>query len=254
MNGAAGRLAGKCVLITGGTSGMGEASMRLFLAEGARVAFTGRRRERGQALAAELDTRYIEADHADPGTAERVVREAVDALGRIDVLFNNAGVVPFGTAEETPDDVWERTLDVNVDAVWRLSRLVVPLMREQGGGVIVNNASDAGIVGAAGSAAYCASKGAVVLLTRAMALDHAREGIRINALCPGETYVERWDERGDFADEPKETVLERLGDAIPMGRVAAVEEMARAALFLACDDSSYMTGQCLTVDGGNTAR
>ena len=248
-----GRLADKKALITGGTSGIGEATMRLFLAEGAEVAFTGRRRERGEALAGELGTLFIEADHSRREECERAVREAHAALGRIDIFFNNAGIVPFGTAEETPDEVWDETMAVNVSAVWHMSRLVVPIMRAQGGGSIVINASDAGVVGAPGCAAYCASKGAVVLLARAMALDHAREGIRINALCPGETYVERWAERGDFAEEDRDTVLGRLAGTIPMGRIAEVAEMARGALYLASDESSFMTGQCLVLDGGNTA-
>ncbi len=135
-----------------------------------------------------------------------------------------------------------------------MSKLVVPIMRAQSGGVIVNNASDWGLVGGPEAAAYCASKGAVVLLTKAMALDHARENIRINAVCPGDTFVKRWEEKGYFHNAGSmEEKLAKMGEALPMGRVGDVNEIARAVLFLACDDASFVTGVALAVDGGNTA-
>ena len=140
-------------------------------------------------------------------------------------------------------------------AVWRMCKLVLPVMRAQGGGVIVNNASDWGVVGARDALAYAASKGAMIQMTRSMALDHAHENIRVNAVCPGDTFVERWTQEGYFRDSGAVSQDEaRHSDTIPLGRVARASEIARAVLFLACDDSSFMTGATLLVDGGNTAQ
>ncbi|MBI3762857.1 MAG: glucose 1-dehydrogenase [Chloroflexi bacterium] len=253
------RLKDKVVLMTGGTSGIGQAAAELFAAEGARVAFTGRRAERGEAVAAKIresggQTIFIPGDVTLPKDCELAIAETRRAFGRIDILFNNAGVVTSGTAEKTSEADWQLTMDTNVTAVWRMSRLIVPVMRAQGGGAIVNNASDWGIVGGRQAVAYCASKGAVVLMTKAMALDHARENIRINAVCPGDTFVERWNEQGYFRDSGgMGETLQALGEALPLGRVARAEEIARAVLFLASDESSFMTGAALLVDGGNTA-
>lgn len=245
------RLAGQTALITGATSGIGAATLRLFIAEGARVAFTGRRADLGQAIAAETGAHFIQADHATLAGCEHAFQEAATHLGRIAILFNNAGFVPKGRAEDTSEEIWGETLALNISGVWRMSRLVVPHMRQHGGGAIVNNASDFALVGGRGYAAYCASKGAVVQLTRAMALDHAADQIRINAVCPGDTMVERWAAR---AGDQLEAVMKRHGDALPMGRVGHADEIARAVLFLASSDASFMTGHALAVDGGNTAQ
>jgi len=159
----------------------------------------------------------------------------------------------------TPDAVWHDTFASNVHGLFYLTRAVLPLMIAQGRGVIVNNASDWGLVGAQNALAYAASKGAVVQITRSLALDHGRQGIRVNAVCPGDTLVERWRETGcggaGAAATPGEfaAYLDELGSAFALGRVGQTAEIARAVLFLACDDSSYMTGALLTVDGGNTA-
>jgi NAD(P)-dependent dehydrogenase (short-subunit alcohol dehydrogenase family) len=252
-----GRLTGKVALITGGTSGIGQATARLFAQEGATVVITGRRVELGQAVVAQLGrAAFIPADHTKPEDCRRVVETVIADFGRLDILFNNAGIVLRGTAENTSDEAWLYALDLNVTAVWRMSKLVLPHMRAQGGGVIINNASDWGLVGGVEAVAYCTSKGAVVQMTRAMALDHAREQIRINAVCPGDTFVERWVETGYFSnsqDGGVTTGLQDLGAALPMGRVGRAEEIAQAVLFLASDASSFMTGATLVVDGGNTA-
>lgn len=255
---AHGRLQDKVALITGGTSGIGAATVRLFVQEGAQVAYTGRRRAKGAALAQEIgsDAHYIYADHTQSADCERCVAETVTLYGRIDILFNNAGIVTKGTAETTSWKTWQATMDLNVTAVWQMSRLVLPHFRAQGGGVIINNASDWGLVGGKDALAYCVSKGAVVQMTRAMALDHARENIRINAVCPGDTFVDRWVEKGYFEDSNPVTIAQGLaesGAALPLGRVGQAEEIAKAVLFLACDDSSFITGVLLPVDGGNTA-
>jgi NAD(P)-dependent dehydrogenase (short-subunit alcohol dehydrogenase family) len=250
------RLQNKVALITGGTSGIGEATLKLFAAEGAKVAFTGRRVERGLDLQSLIsNSHFVAADHRKLEDCERSVAETISAFGRIDILFNNAGIVIGGTAEETSEADWAETMLLNVTGVWRMSRLVLPIMRQQGGGVVVNNASDWGLVGGQNAAAYATSKGAVIQLTRSMALDHARQNIRINAVCPGDTFVERWTEKGYFRNAGNmEEALAEMGNALPMGRVGRAEEIARAVLFLACDDSSFVTGAALPVDGGNTAQ
>lgn len=245
------RLSQHTVLITGGTSGIGAATVRLFVKEGGRVAFTGRRKEQGEALAAQTGAVFLAADHSTLAGCEQAFHSAVARMGTISVLFNNAGFVPKGRAEDISEEVWAETLNLNITSVWRMSKLAVPHMRLRGGGTIVNNASDYALVGGRHYAAYCASKGAVLQLTRAMALDHASEGIRINAVCPGDTQVERWSTQGETE---LAAMLQRHGAGLPMGRVGTVEEIARAVLFLASPDSSFMTGQALVIDGGNTAQ
>lgn len=252
---------GRVALITGGTSGIGRATALALARAGAAVALTGRRQALGEAVAAEVAqaggrARFILADHTRLEDCERAVAEAVGAFGQLDLLFNNAGLVLSGTAETTSEADWQAVLDVNVTAVWRMSRLALPHLRARRG-VIVNNASDWGLVGAREALAYCVSKGAVVQLTRAMALDHAAEGVRVNAVCPGDTLVERWLTEGYFRDSGPvdlETVAREASAGLPLGRVAAAEEIAQAVLFLASAASGFVTGVALPVDGGNTAR
>ncbi len=256
----AARLSKKVALITGGTSGIGEATARLFAREGAQVAITGRRRELGEAVIAQIrqaggEAIFIAADVTRAEDCRQAIAETVAAYGRIDILFNNAGIVTRGTLEETSEVDWARTFDVNVKGTYLMTKLVLPIMRGQGGGVIVNNASDWGIVGGPGYTAYSASKGAIVLLTKSLALEVARDDIRVNAVCPGDTYVERWRiaEQGNPPDDFV-AVLKAMGEDLPIGRVGTVEEIARSVFFLASDESSFMTGATLIVDGGNTAR
>ena len=261
MKPASDQLDRKIVLITGGTSGIGEATAIQFANEGAKVIITGRRTDRGEAVIRKIkesggEAIYIHADHIKIDDCQRVVRRVLEKYGRIDVLFNNAGIVLSGNAEGTSEVQWQAVMDLNVTAVWRMSKLVVPYMRKQGKGVIINNASDWGIVGGKEAVAYCASKGAVIQMTKAMALDHAHENIRVNAVCPGDTFVERWVETGYFDNSnPVEEQIARneSGESIPMGRVGEVDEIAGAVLFLASDAASYITGTSLVVDGGNTA-
>jgi len=249
------RLENKVILITGGTSGIGRATLELFISEGAKVVFSGRRETLGRQLERRTGAKYIQADHRLAADCTRVVQETLASFKRIDVLFNNAGIVVSGTAETTSEQDWQDTLDLNVTAVWRMCKLVVPVMRAQGGGVIVNNASDWGLVGARDALAYAASKGAVIQMTRSMALDHAGENIRVNAVCPGDTFVDRWLQEGYFrASTPVDESEALQSETIPLGRVAQPSEIARAVLFLACDDSSFITGATLAVDGGNTAQ
>jgi len=256
------KLSGKVALVTGGTSGIGAATAVLFATEGADVVITGRRAGLGKEIVDKVTGcgvrgAYVEADHTKLEDCERSVTETVRMLGRIDILFNNAGVVMQGTAESTSEQDWASLMNLNLTAVWRMSRMVLLHMRSQGGGVIVNNASDWGVVGAENALAYAVSKAAVVQLTRCMALDHAAENIRVNAVCPGDTFVQRWLEKGYFEASDPVTLEQAKAEAavgLPMKRFGKPEEIARAVLFLASSDSSYMTGQLLVVDGGNTAR
>ena len=165
--------------------------------------------------------------------------------------------MPKGTAETTTEEVWQKTLDINITAAWRMSRLVIPHMRAQGKGAIVNNGSDWSVVAGRNVVAYTMSKGAVAMMTKAMALDHAREGIRVNAVCPGDTFVDRWLETGYFEGSDPVTLEEAIKESssyIPMGRFGKPEEIANAVLFLASDEASFVTGHLLLVDGGNTAQ
>lgn len=251
------RLNDKVALITGGTSGIGEATALLFAREGASVAITGRNRKRGEAvLARAKETRdeglFLRADVSSAGDCRRAVDEVVKAFGRIDILFNNAGVYYPQTALECSEKEWDEQIDVNLKGTFLMSKFVLPVMIAQRRGVIVNNASGWGIVGGDRAVAYCASKGGVVLMTKAMAIDHGAQGIRVNCVCPGdvETPMLPADAkmRGMKVSEYMAAAAKR-----PLGRVGTVEEIAKAVLFLASDDSSFMTGASLIVDGGGTA-
>lgn len=256
------RLINKTAIITGATSGIGKATALRFAEEGADLVVTGRRVGLGKAVEAECRSKgvrcvFVEADHSKVEDCKRVVEAALKEFNRIDILFNNAGIVTKGTAETTSEEVWKETFDVNVTAVWRMSRLVLPHMKKQGGGVIVNNGSDWSVVAGRDAFPYIMSKGAVGMMTKAMALDFARDGIRVNAVCPGDTFVDRWMEKGYFEGSDPVTLEEAIKESsayIPMGRFGKPEEIASAVLFLASDESSFVTGHLLLVDGGNTAQ
>ena len=252
------RFEGKGILITGATSGIGAAAARRFGAAGGRVVVTGRNHERGGALVAEIagcggEAHFIAADLADSAACERLVAAAVEHLGQLDVLVNAAGVIFRADATETSDAEWRETMATNVDAVFYLSRAAVRLMKPQGGGVIINVASTASLYGAGGMAAYCASKGAVMLLTRAMARDHGGDGIRINAVCPGDVITPMLeDEAHQIGMEPAAMYAESVAGT-PLGRIGVPEDIAGSILFLASDDAGLVTGAGLVLDGGNSA-
>jgi len=256
------KLKNKTAIITGGTSGIGKATALLFAEEGANLVITGRRIGLGKSVEAECKQRgvrcvFVEADHTRQEDCQRVVEVALKEFGQIDILFNNAGIVTKGTADTVSDEVWQDTLNINVTAVWRMCKLVIPQMRKQGKGVIVNNGSDWSVVAGKNAFPYIMSKGAVGMMTKAMALDYAREGIRVNAVCPGDTFVDRWIEKGYFEGSDPVTMEEAIKESseyIPMGRFGKPQEIANAVLFLASDDSTFVTGHLLLVDGGNTAQ
>ena len=251
------RLKDRVALITGGTSGIGEATALLFAREGAQVAITGRNPDRGarvikQITALGREAIFIRADVSSSSDCQRALNETIRTFGAIDILFNNAGIFYPQTAIECSEREWDEQIDVNLKGTFLMSKAVLPQMIARKRGVIVNNASGWGIVGGDRAVAYCASKGGVVLMTKAMAIDHGAQGIRVNCVCPGdvETPMLPADAkmRGLNWDEYIAGCANR-----PLRRVGTVEEIAKAALFLASDDSSFMTGASLVVDGGGTA-
>lgn len=249
------RLEGKVAVITGMASGIGEASAILFAREGAKVVGAdisprGQevvdriRQEGGEAVFVQVDLRREE-------DCRRMIDTAIERYGRLDILFNNAGVITAATVDETSNEDYERMFAVNVRAIFWACKYAVPIFKRQGGGVILNTASKVGISAQPGTAVYCATKGAVVQLTGAMALDYAKYNIRVNALCPGTIETPLL--------EPE---LRKYGPAkrreweagIPMGRLGKPEECAYAALFLCSDEASFITGVNLPVDGGFLAQ
>jgi len=246
---------GTCAIVTGATSGIGMAIARALAAQGHALLLVGRRQAEGAALANSLTAegtpaQFVRADLSDRAAPDIIVRAALDSFGRLDVLINNAGALIHGTAEETTDDDWDRIMDVNTGAVFRMSRAALPALRVQGG-AIVNIASDWALVGARGAVAYAVSKAAVAQMTRCMALDHAAEGIRINAVCPGDTDTPML--AAGVSAAARADRLAALGAAIPMGRVGTPEDVARVTAFLASDAAGYMTGALIPVDGGASA-
>ena len=251
------RLKDKVALITGGTSGIGEATALLFAAEGATVAITGRNEQRGGTVVERIaagggESVFLQADVSLAADCRRAVDETLRAFGRIDILFNNAGVFYPQTALECSEREWDEQIDVNLKGTFLMSKFALPTMIAQGSGVIINNASGWGIVGGDHAVAYCASKGGVVLMTKAMAIDHGAQGIRVNCVCPGDVETPMLPADAKMRGLKWEDYI--AGCAVrPLGRVGTVEEIAKAVLFLASDDSSFMTGAALVVDGGGTA-
>jgi NAD(P)-dependent dehydrogenase (short-subunit alcohol dehydrogenase family) len=251
------RLIDKVALITGGNSGIGRATALLFAQEGARVALTGRNEERGNNVVEEIRRTsgrafFIRSDVRIAKDCERAVNETLRQFGRLDILFNNAGVFYPHTIVDCPEEEWDMTIDVNLKGTYLMSRSVLPAMIAQRSGVIINNASGWGIVGGNDAASYCAAKGGVVLLTKAMAIDHGRQGIRVNCLCPGDVDTPMLSADAKLRGMEWKDYLAEASNR-PLGRIGTPEEIARAALFLASDDSSFMTGAVLAVDGGGTA-
>ena len=251
------RLANKVALITGGTSGIGEATAILFAKEGAKVAITGRNETRGHAVTEQITKDggraiFIRTDVRLAADCRRAVDETVRAFGRLDVLFNNAGIFYAHTALECSEEEWDEQVDINLKGAFLMSKFALPPMIGQGSGIIINNSSGWGLVGGDRAVAYCASKGGMVLMTKAMAIDHGRQGIRVNCICPGDVDTPMLPPDARLRGLKWEDYLAGCATRA-MGRIGTPEEIARAVLFLASDDSSFMTGAALVVDGGGTA-
>lgn len=250
------KLQGKVALVTGAARGIGRAIATLFSEEGAAVAVfdidAG-----GQAVVDEIQqggrrSLFVQGDVAASSDCEAAVRTTVGAFGSLDILVNNAGIIRRATILEIDEEEWDRVMAINVRSVFLMSRFAIPVMVQRGGGAIVNTASGWGLVGGASAASYCASKGAVVQLTRAMAIDHGADGVRVNCICPGDTDTEMLKSEAEQLGVPADRFLAEADDR-PLGRVGTPREVAQAALYLASDDSSFVTGTALVVDGGGLA-
>ena len=252
-----GRLERKIVIITGGGRGIGYTTAHLFSDEGAKLVINDLDEARGRKAADEINEKggnaiFVHGDVSSWSLWERIVEETMKEYGRIDVLFNNAGI-SIHKSLETTEEEWDRVLAVNLKSVFLGSKAVVPIMKKQGYGNIVNNASEIGIVGAKNLLAYGAAKGGVVQMTKGLALDLATTGIRVNAICPGITATPLALKGIEDHPNPEER-RNFLEEGVPLHRMAEPIEQARAVLFLASDDSSFMTGASLVVDGGWTAK
>jgi len=251
------RLENKIALITGGTSGIGQATAILFAREGAKVAITGRDEKRGLAVTKRIVTDggkavFIRADVQSAEECNHAVAETLSAYKGLDILFNNAGVFFPHTVVDCTEEEWDLQMDVNLKGTFLMSKAALPHMIAQRKGVIINNSSGWGIVGGDAAVAYCASKGGVVLLTKAMAIDHGRQGIRVNCICPGDVDTPMLPEDARMRGLKWDDYLAGCANR-PLGRIGTTDEIAKSALFLASDDSSFMTGAALVVDGGGIA-
>ena len=248
---------GKRVLITGGTSGMGEASAVSFARAGARVVINGRNHDRARAIIAKSKRQpgtiaFVDGDISARKKCDLIVTEAVGILGGLDIVVNSAGIIYHATAEETTDEQWLQTMNVNVNGMFYICRAALPQLKSSRG-TIINIASDAALTGSPHLTAYCASKGAVLQMTRAMALDYAAAGIRIVPICPGDVDTPML--RGEFRDRglDADTGLRESAAAVPLNRVCSAQEVADMVLYACSDSAKFITGYPLVLDGGNRA-
>jgi len=248
---------GKRVLVTGGTSGMGESTALAFAASGARVVITGRNRQRADEIIkrggeSTGSMAFVAGDISARKACDLIVAEAVGILGGLDIVVNSAGIIYHATAEETTDEQWLQTMNVNVNGMFFICRAALPHLKSSRG-TIINIASDAALSGSYHLTAYCASKGAVLQMTRAMALDYAHEGVRIVPICPGDVDTPML--RGEFRDRglELEAGLQESADGVPLKRVCSAREVADMVLYACSDSAQFITGYPLVLDGGNRA-
>jgi NAD(P)-dependent dehydrogenase (short-subunit alcohol dehydrogenase family) len=252
------RLKGKTALITGGASGIGFATAKLFLEEGAKVVIADISEKNGKDAVKKLKKKgrevvFIKADVSKEPDAKAMVKKTVDSFGRLDILFNNAGILVTKKIHELSEAEWDKILDINLKGVFLVSKHAVIQMMKQKGGVIVNNASANSIVADYDVPSYCASKGGVAMLTKAVALDYAKNRIRCNAVCFGEIHTPLAEQEARDRGEEWDKFAALMGTQHPIGRMGEPDEAAKAVLFLASDDSTFVTGALLSVDGGFTA-
>ncbi len=252
---------GKVVIVTGGAKGMGSATALEFAREGASVAVADIDQKAGASLVDQMKKEgrrglFVQADVARSADCQKVVRDTVAAFGGVDILFNNVGIQPaesYLNVEETPEEMWDRILDVNLKSYFLMAKYAIPEMRKRGGGVIINNASVQGLQSQKRVPAYAASKGGVLSLTRQMALDYARENIRVLAICPGTIDMDMVRQAAARAGGDIEETIRQWGKMHPIGRIGTGKDIANVVLFLASDKASFMTGEYVCVDGGYMA-
>jgi len=247
----------KVAIVTGGASGIGRATALLFAQEGAAVAIVDINEEKGKATAAEIEARggkaiFILCDITRAEDCRNAVEKTVTTFGGLHILFNNAGIIRRADVLDTTEEEWDRVMGVNVKSVFLMSKYAIPYMAQAGGGSIINTSSGWGLKGGKNAVSYCASKGAVTNMTRAMAIDHGRQNIRVNAVCPGDTDTPMLRDEARQLGEPEDRFLAEAADR-PLQRYAQPIEIAQAVLFLASDAASYVTGATLVVDGGGLA-
>jgi NAD(P)-dependent dehydrogenase (short-subunit alcohol dehydrogenase family) len=251
------RLKGKTALITGGGEGIGKATALLFCKEGAKVGITGRKKEKLDEVVREAEGKgeivAFPGDVSKEGDVKRTVDEFIKRFKKIDILFNNAGVLEVGTVVTTSVEAWDKIIDINVKGTFLMSKYVLPHMLENGGGSIINNSSVLGFIGNPNCVAYNTTKGAIMQFTRSLALDHAKQGIRVNTICPGFIKTKM---NEDFIGNPPDAqkkLDEIAAQIIPMGYRGEPDDIAYALVYLASDEAKYVTGAHLVVDGGWTA-
>ena len=247
----------KRVLISGGASGIGQATALLFAQQGARVAIVDLNQEAGQAVVRRIEAEggqaiFIHCDVTQKTECQQAVEQIAAQWGGIDILFNNAGIIRRADVTETSEEEWDLVMGVNVKSMFLLSKFAIPYMAKAGGGAIINTGSGWGLVGGPKAASYCASKGAVVQLTRAMAIDHGSQNIRVNCICPGDTDTPMLREEARQLGESERSFLSNAADR-PLQRIGKPEDIAQAVLYLASEAASFVTGTTLVVDGGGLA-
>ena len=251
------RLKGKVALITGGTSGIGTATAIRFAEEGAKVVITGRDAERGEQVVQKIvanggKAMFVQSDVCLAEDCRDAVDRTLERFGQIDVLFNNAGVFHPKTIPDCTEEEWDETIDSSLKGAFLMSKFTLPSMIERGSGSIIHTSSGWGVLGGDKAAAYCAAKGGLIIMAKAMAIDHGPDGIRVNCVCPGDVLTpmlhDDAEKRGMAWDDYAAGGADR-----PLGRIGTVGEIADAVLFLASDESSFVTGESLVVDGGGVA-